>query len=326
MTTLMAQIASHMQSELLSANDLTPMRRKIVIPGLINEYDMTGEPAGSRKIAKRNRLAEATDKIENVSVGNGDDYTLGSPVVMTPTGKEQAVPVSMEALTKRMPGASHQAVMDAIASGRPEAIPFIRDILVELTESHNRRDERECAELFSGITASAGVTNTAMSFATLLDAYMQILDGDPDSEDIVAVLPTVAIKALRSSLLTGTGTGLATIWTDKGDIEFFNHQPDASRNGYAGSAMGIPLFRQSNELFVTANGGVDLVAAAFVYGSGPTAKGGQRGFAEKCFGSGVRTTVTYDADTDTAKAIMRVDTDHRIHTQEHASKLIVKAT
>jgi hypothetical protein len=326
MTTLMATIASHMQTELLSVADLTPMRRRIVISPLLNEFDMTGAPAGSRKIAKRNRLAEATDKIENVSVGNGDDYTLGTPVTMTPTGKEQAVPVSMEALTRRMPGASHLQIMDAIASGRAEVIPFIRDILVELSESHARRDERECAALHSGITATAGVTNTSMSFATLLDAYMQILDADPDTDDFVGVLPTNSIKALRASLLSGTGTGLATIWSDKADAAFFNQQPDASKNGFMGSAMGIPLYRQANELFPTANVGVDHVAAIFVYGSGPTANGGQRGYAEKCFGSDVRTTVVYDADTDTAKAIMRVDTTHRIHTQEHACKLIVKAT
>lgn len=326
MTTLQATISSHVQTEILSAQDLTPMRRKVVVSPLLNEFDMTGMPSGTRKIAKRNRLAEATNKIENVGVGSGSDYTLGTPVTMSPTGKEQAVPVSLEALTKRMSGASHQAVMDAIGKGSPETIPFLRDIIVELTESHTRRDERECLATFNGITASAGLTNTAMSFAYLLDAYMKILDADPDSEDIVCVLSTKGVKDLRAGLISGTGTGLATIWNDTDNINFFRHNPDTSRNGFQGAAMGIPIYRQAGDPFTTANSGLDVIAAAFVFGRGGTAvAGSQRGFAERCFGSTVRTVVIYDADTDSAKAIMRVDTDHRIHTQEHACKLIYKA-
>lgn len=320
-----ALIAPHVMTELLQVEDLLPMRRNTVMGSLINESDITGEPSGKRSIPARKRLAEATDKLEGVAIGAGDNYEMEANIEIVPTDREQAVPFTVDALTLKMPGADHLAIIEAIKANRPEIIAPLRDVLVELADAHARRDERDMLALAPLVTASAGTTNTQIDFAKFLTGFMNVVDQDPDSQDLWATLTSHAITTLRTALITGTGTGLANIWNDSDNITFFRNNPQASKDGFYGAIMGVPIYRPSTDLVPLANAGVDAVTMIGVFGSGRTgAAGSRRGFAERCFGSQVRVHVDYDGEADVTKTYMRVKVGHKITTQAHASKLIYK--
>ena len=148
------------------------------------------------------------------------------------------------------------------------------------------------------------------SFATMLDALTKLLSNNVESEDAVFVLEEKGVGDLRALAVAGSGAPLSTIFASSAaDVAFFNHRPDASRNGFRGSFAGIPIYAANKAVMSTANAGVDRVAALIVAGRGETgAPGSVRGFGELVERYSPSLGFQYDLADDTLLAVDRKST------------------
>jgi hypothetical protein len=216
-------------------------------------------------------------------------------------------------------------VISAIEGNNPGALPLVRDAITEILEAHYLRAETDALALFSGLSESAGTSNQPLSFATLLDALLKVMDNNPSSEDLVFVLEEQGLADLRTLAASGTGASLSAIFGGggSGDVSFFNHRPDASRNGFRGSFAGIPIYSANKSVMQTANAGVDRVAALIVAGRGETGTPGSvRGFAEMVERYEPSLGFQYDLSDDTLLAVGRWCWSVAEHTDEHGCKII----
>lgn len=316
-------VAQHILSELMSPSALMPLWHKRTLLDKMNTANIDGEAGLTRKIRKRATIAEAIDDAEGVAVSSSETYTDPASISVTPTGKVQRINTSIRALRKRLPGATRADVIAAIESGDPSTLPFLREQAELLYDAHFKRAEKDSLALFAGASKSAGTTTVALSFATFLSALFKILDDKPEHENIVAVLDEKGVNDLRTALITGSGTGLASIWTDGENVPFFRHVPDVSRSGYRGAVMGVPLYTGDKSLMTTANAGADRVGAMLCVGRGETAApGSMRGFAEFCEGHALAIQLDLDVQGDACDAIGRWETISVEHTDEHICQMI----
>lgn len=328
MQTTTTSVAAHILSELMSSNALAPLWNKYILLDKLNTSNIDGEPGLVRKIRKRAKIAAAIDDTEGVAVSTSEEMADPSSISLTPTGKVQRINTSIRAVRRRMPGATREQVIAAIVNNEPAALPFIRDAAELVYDAHFQRAETDAFGLFAGLSKSAGTTNTALSFATFLDALFKILDDKPAHENIVAVLDEKGVKDLRSALIAGSGASLATIWREGGaDASFFNHVPDAGRTGLRASCMNIPIYAGDKSLMSTANAGVDRQAAMFCVGRGETtAPGSLRGFAEFCEGHALALQLQLNMLDDSADAVGRWENIPGEHTDEHGCGIIYKVS
>jgi hypothetical protein len=320
-------VAAHILAEIMSPQALMPLWNKYTLLGMLNTSNIDGEPSLVRKIRKRAKISEAIDDTEGVAVSSSETYTDPASVSVTPTGKVQRINTSVRALRKRLPGATRAEVIAAIESGDPAALPFLREQAEALFDSHLQRAEKDSLALFSGASKSAGTTTADLSFATFLDALYKLLDDKPEHENIVAMFDELGVKDLRTALITGSGTGLASIWTDADNVPFFRHVPDAARTGYRGACMGVPVYTADKSLMTTANAGADRVGALFCIGRGETGTPNSfRGFAEFCEGHALAIQLELDMLGDAADAVGRWETASVEHTDEHITQVIYGIT
>ena len=154
---------------------------------------------------------------------------------------------------------------------------------------------------------------------------LKVLDKNPASEDLVFVLEEQGVADLRTLAASGSGAALSSIFTGGGvgDLSFFNHRPDASRNGFRGGFAGIPIYAANKAVMQTANAGVDRVAALIVAGRGETgAPGSVRGFAEMVERYEPSLGFQYDLADDSLLAVGRWCYALGEHTDEHGCKII----
>jgi hypothetical protein len=327
-------VANWLLSEVMSQIALDPLRGKYVLLPFLNMADISGQATKVRKIRKKNAIAAAVDDSEGVAFSNPATLGVASNISITPSTKVQGVQLTAEAIELALPGVPRAQVVQAIQSGNPGALPLVRDAMVEILESHYLRAETDALALFSGLSESAsssGANPTAapLSFATLLDALMKLLDNNPASEDLVYVLDEVGVGDLRTLAASGSGAALSTIFSSGvGDLAFFNHRPDASRNGFRGSFAGIPIYAANKAVMATANtGAADRVGALIVAGRGETgAPGSVRGFAEMTERFEPSLGFQYDLADDTLLAVGRWCWAVGEHTDEHGVKIIYDKT
>lgn len=324
-------VANWLLTEVMSQIALDPLRGKYVLLPFLNMADISGQASKVRKIRKKNAIAAAVDDSEGIAFSNPATLGVASNVSITPTTKVQGIQLTAEAIELALPGVARSQVVAAIQSGNPSALPLVRDAMVEILESHYLRAETDALALFSGLTesaASSGANPTAapLSFAVLLDAMLKLLDNNPASEDMVFVLDEVGVADLRALAAGGTGAALSTIFSSAGvaDLSFFNHRPDASRNGFRGSFAGIPIYAANKNVMATANtGAADRVGALIVAGRGETgAPGSVRGFAEMTERFEPSLGFQYDLADDTLLAVGRWCWAVGEHTDEHGVKIV----
>lgn len=329
-------VANWLLSEVMSQIALDPLRGKYALLPLLNMSDISGRATKNRKIRKKTAIAAAVDDTE------GNDFTasaaalgVASNITITPTTKVQGVQLTTDAIELALPGVARSQVVAAIQSGSPAALPLVRDAMTEILEAHYLRAETDALALFSGASESAsssGANPTAapLSFATLLDAMLKLLDNNPSSEDLVFVLDEVGVADLRTLAAGGSGAALSSIFTGNGagDVAFFNHRPDVSRNGFRGSFAGIPIYAGNKAIMATANtGAADRVGALIVAGRGETgAPGSVRGFAEMTERYEPSLGFQYDLGNDTLLAVGRWCWAVGEHTDEHIVKIIYDKT
>jgi hypothetical protein len=331
-------VANWLLTEVMSQIALDPLRGKYVLLPFLNMADISGRATKNRKIRKKTAIAAAVDDTE------GSDFAaspgavalgVASNITITPTTKVQGVELTTDAIELALPGVARSQVVAAIQSGNPSALPLVRDAMTEILEAHYLRAETDSLALFSGLSESAsssGANPTAapLSFATLLDAMLKLLDNNPASEDMVFVLDEVGVGDLRTLAAGGSGAALSSIFTGNGaaDLAFFNHRPDVSRNGFRGSFAGIPIYAGNKAIMATANtGGADRVGALIVAGRGETgAPGSVRGFAEMVERYEPSLGFQYDLGTDSLLAVGRWCWAVGEHTDEHGVKIIYDKT
>ena len=325
-TTTSVTVASHIMSEILSAAALMPLRANHVARYLVNVSSIDGIAAEDRKIPKLNAIAEAVDDAEGVEFNDFEEFDYGSPITLTPTGKVQGVAPTIKALRRRMPGLTRDQVIQAVANGNPAVVPMLVEIYNEILAAHGDALERAVCAEFVNASQSAGTTTQPMSFANLINARLQVLDNDTDGSPgpLVCVLDERGLFDLTSELLTGSGSGIVSV--------FANGYADSFLDELGGlvpgptprhSLFGMPIYRGASSLMSTANAGVDRVGAVFRLGRGETAGAGSlRGFAEICEGHSPSISLELDVAGDIAEAIGRHEWDVGEHTDEYICKII----
>lgn len=328
-------VANWLLSEVMSQIALDPLRGKYVLLPFLNMADISGRATKNRKIRKKTAIAAAVDDNEGVDfTSSAVALGVASNITITPTTKVQGVELTSDAIELALPGVARAQVIAAINGNNAAALPLVRDAMTEILEAHYLRAETDALALFSGLSESAsssGANPTAapLSFATLLDAMLKLLDNNPASEDMVFVLDEVGIADLRALAAGGSGAALSTIFSSSAaDLAFFNHRPDVSRNGFRGSFAGVPIYAGNKAVMATANtGAADRVGALIVAGRGETgAPGSVRGFAEMVERYEPSLGFQYDLGTDSLLAVGRWCWAVGEHTDEHGVKIIYDKT
>jgi hypothetical protein len=304
---------------------LDPLRGKYVLLPFLNMADISGRATKVRKIRKKSAIAAAVDDSEGIAFSNPASMGVQANISITPTTKVQGIQLTADAVELALPGVPRSQVIAAIEGNNPGALPLVRDAITEILEAHYLRAETDALALFSGLSESAGTSNQPLSFATLLDALLKVMDNNPSSEDLVFVLEEQGMADLRTLAASGSGASLSAIFGGggSGDVSFFNHRPDASRNGFRGSFAGIPIYSANKNVMATANAGVDRVAALIVAGRGETGTPGSvRGFAEMVERYEPSLGFQYDLSDDTLLAVGRWCWAVGEHTDEHGCKII----
>lgn len=335
-TTTSTSVSNWLLTEVMSQIALEPLRGKYVLLPFLNQANISGRSSKSRKIRKKAAIAAAVDGTEGTAFTNFSTISPAANITLTPTVKEAGVQPTIDSIELALPGATRESVIAAINSNNAQALPFVRDVMSEILEAHYLRAETDALALFSGLSESAsssGANPTAapLDFATLLSALVKLLDNNPASEDLVYILDEIGVGDLRTLAAGGTGAALSSIFSGNvagGDVSFFNHRPDASRNGFRGSFAGIPIYAANKAIMATANSGnADRVGALIVAGRGETgAPGSIRGFAELCERYAPSLGFDYSLREDTLDAIGRWCWAVGEHTDEHGVKIIYDKT
>jgi hypothetical protein len=318
-------VANWILTEVMSQLALDPLRGKYVLLPFLNMADISGRASKVRKIRKKSAIAAAVDDSEGIAFSNPAALGVQANISITPTTKVQGIQLTADAVELALPGVPRSQVIAAIEGNNPGALPLVRDAITEILEAHYLRAETDALALFSGLSESAGTSNQPLSFATLLDALWKVMDNNPSSEDLVFMLEEQGLADLRTLAASGSGASLSAIFGGggSGDVSFFNHRPDASRNGFRGSFAGIPIYSANKSVMQTANAGVDRVAALIVAGRGETGTPGSvRGFAEMVERYEPSLGFQYDLADDTLLAVGRWCWSVAEHTDEHGCKII----
>jgi hypothetical protein len=318
-------VANWILTEVMSQLALDPLRGKYVLLPFLNMADISGRATKVRKIRKKSAIAAAVDDSEGIAFSNPAALGVQANISITPTTKVQGIQLTADAVELALPGVPRSQVISAIEGNNPGALPLVRDAITEILEAHYLRAETDALSLFSGLSESAGTSNQPLSFVTLLDALLKVMDNNPSSEDLVFMLEEQGLADLRTLAASGTGASLSAIFGGggSGDVSFFNHRPDASRNGFRGSFAGIPIYSANKSVMANANGGVDRVAALIVAGRGETGTPGSvRGFAEMVERYEPSLGFQYDLADDTLLAVGRWCWSVAEHTDEHGCKII----
>lgn len=325
--TTTVDISSHMMAYVLQQIALRPLFNKYVLVSKLNRSNIDGEPSGTRKIAKRNKLTEADDDDEGVDFTDIATMSYDTPVELTPTKKAKRVNSTITALMRRMPGKRRAEVIAAVESGDASAVPMLIDAAELVRDAHLQRIEREAMALLSGLSESAGTTTQNLSFATIVDAQTKVLDNNPEHEALVGIFDEVGIGDLRASIVSGSGPSLSTIWSDGFAQSFLDLVPDVNRTGFRGSVLGMPCFAGDKNLMATANAGVDRVGGVITMGRGATGDPGSlRGFAEFCEGFGMELLMKFDLIGDNVDMIGRWAFDLKETTDPHGCQTIYGIT
>jgi hypothetical protein len=322
-------VANWLLTEVMSQIALDPLRGKFVLLPFMNMADISGRSSKVRKIRKKSAIAAAVDDTEATAFSNPATLGVVANISITPSTKVQGIQLTADAIELALPGVARSQVIDAIQGNGAGALPLVRDAMTEILESHYLRAETDALALFSGLSESAGTTNTSLSFATLLDAMVKLLDNNPSSEDLVFVLEEIGVGDLRTLASSGSGAALSSVFTGNGvaDLSFFNQRPDVSRNGFRGGFCGIPIYAANKNAMATANAGVDRVAALIVAGRGETgAPGSVRGFAEMTERYEPSLGFQYDLADDSLLAVGRWCWSVAEHTDEHGVRIIYEKT
>jgi hypothetical protein len=328
--TSVVNVSPHIMTEIMEQIALKPLRHHYVGLGLVNSDNIDGIGSLSKVISTRTEVGEADDDFEGVEYDAHEAHGFAANVTITPTAKIKGIAPTVKSLRKEMPGYTYEQVKSAVASGSDMAVlPPLQLIAEEILQSHYRRAERAVCAEYVNASRAAGLTNTVMSFATLLDAKVQMSNGRPEHRGFVAVIDEIGFGHLEAEILSPT-SGLSQVWGDGLGAQFVANTGLEAKDFVAqpsASALGVPLFVGDSSLMSTANAGVDRVGTVACIGRGPTARPGSlRGAMEFTEGHSMAMSLVMDDLADVAKAQGRYEWAVAEHTDLHHVRLIYRAT
>lgn len=251
---------------------------KIVLQGLVNEIDISGEATDTARVNRNTDLGVAGAGTEGTEFTTNEEFALATPVdyVVAEAAAIQRGLVTNFALETRFPGQADvwRALQDA---GLDQKLAILGEESDRASFPCIEKREDDLANLLANFSVTVGTTTVDMSVANLIGAQLSLKQNEPDHEDWIYVLtPTQVDDMTREFGDVGGGKG-GSVWVNAGDLSFFNHRPDMPRNGFRGSFMGIPVYEYAHSLRTTANGGADVCGALMCRGVGDPRKGGQPG-------------------------------------------------
>jgi hypothetical protein len=327
-TTTTTSVDSTIMSEILAQTDLAPLRSRFALLGFLNTSSIDGAGTGTRSIPKRNAIADAIEDDEGVDFTTYEELTYDSPVQVTPVSYAQGVKLTMDALRKAMPGRTRAQCIEALRAMRPEMIPVLGAAAVELLQSHYRVAEGAALDLLPGLASSAGSTNTALDFLSLIDGQTTLLDNKPEHRTLACFVDNKGIGDLRADMINGDAAASALFGNGYGEefLAALGSPPSDALRPF-GNILGMPIIEVDADLMARANADVDLVGGIVCVGRGETgASNSLRGFAEFCEGYALAMDIAYDLESDAGKAIGRYNWGVAEHTDEHGVQLIYKRT
>ncbi len=250
---------------------------KIVVTGLCNEIDMSGEASDTARVNRNTDLGVAGSGTEGTEYTTNEEFALATPIdfVVAEAAAIQRGLVTNFALETRFPGQADvwRALQDAGIDQKLQILGVEAD---RASFPCVEKREDDLCNLLATFTGTVGTTTVDLTIANMIAAQYTLKTQEPDHEDWAYVLtPNQMLEITLEMGDTGGGKG-GSIWSNVGDASFFNFRPDMSRNGLRGAFMGIPVYEYAHSLRTTV-GGDDVAGALICRGIGDPRKGGQVG-------------------------------------------------
>lgn len=269
-----ASLAYSLTERVLSAN-----LPKLVVLGLVNELDITGEGTDTARINQWADLGAAGAGTEGTAYTTNEAIALDTAIdltvaeaaaiqraVITNFALETSLGVSSSNLAEALQNAS---LAQRIAIVGPRADPMMAAVL--------EKREDDVSSLLDGFSNTVGSTGVDLTLTNMIAAQYTLKTLEPIHEDFVYVLTPNQVHEITLELGdTGGGKG-GSVWVNQGDLSFFNFRPDMPKNGFRGSFMGIPVYEYAHSLRELMNGTDDVAGALMCRGVGDPRKGGQLG-------------------------------------------------
>jgi hypothetical protein len=266
--TLSSTYATQSLSYALAERVLGAANPKIVVAGLANDDDIGGLPTKVRQYPVFAKLSAASSGSEGTEITTNTTLSMASAITATPSeGALIRSEISDRAVEIRFPGVANVEVLMQVGS-LDQQLAALGPEADRLSFACLEKMETDLAARQSSFTDSAGTSGQDCTVADLLMAKYLLKAGNPLHEDWAYILAPNQLHEISLEIgVSGGGLG-GGVWFQQGDASFFNHSPDASRNGYRGTFMGVPVYEQAQDLAPTANDGDDVVGSLVCVGKG----------------------------------------------------------
>lgn len=251
---------------------------KVVVSALINQVDIAGLGTDTIRFNSNTDLGVAGAGTEGTEFTTNEAFALETPVdvVVAEAAAIQRGLITNFALETRFPGMGDvwRALQEAPLDQKLSICGYEAD---RASFPCIEKREDDVCNLLDGFSNSVGTSGVDITVTNMIAAQFTLKTLEPTHEDWVYVLTPNQIQELQLEIgVTGGGLG-GSVWTNAGDLSFFNFRPDMPRNGYRGSFMGIPVYEYAHSLRTTANAGADICGALMCRGVGNPNEGGQLG-------------------------------------------------
>jgi hypothetical protein len=333
-TTSSASVSNHILTELMG-NALAPLFRRYMALRLLNRSNMDGGASLTRKIPSQDAIAAAYADVEGFEPGDPAGISYGTTISATPAAMVQFIRLTMKAIRRIMPGATRDSVIAAIESGNPESLALIAHAVNLSLDAHFRAAEVQALDLANGFTRTSGSSGVVLSAATMLDAITTYragtvtalsVQGAPTNLNTAFVLDDIGVGQLVNVLQSGTGTGLAALWSNPSiDVTLGDASVISQADGLRGYWIGIPVLACDSAL--QAQDATDRFGMLVAIGTGETGEpGSTRGAGEFTEGHAPSVEFARQLENDIINVVSRWEWVVVKHTDLHGLRMRYKKT
>lgn len=242
---------------------------KLVVYNLFNHDSIDGEATLKKSYPFEADDGAASAATEGTDITTNGELTFDSSVDVTPTeGAAKKSTITGRAIKRAQPGYRGADVWAALQA---ENVDMVTRICMPSARRHvksvREKLEDDCANLLGSLTNTVGTSGADITIADVINAQYLLRTLEPTDEEWGYVLTPNQLAELQVAFGGASGSA-AAVWFQQGDLGFFNHNPDAARNGFKGTIMGIPMYVYSHALRTTANAAADVVGGLVVLGNG----------------------------------------------------------
>lgn len=251
---------------------------KIVVSGLVNEIDITGEASDTARINFHTDIGAAGSGTEGTEYTTNEELTLATAVDLTvaEAAAIQRAVITNFGLETKYPGMGD--LWRVLQEGSlDQKLAILAEEADRMGFACIEKREDDVSTLLDAFSNTVGSTGVDLTVTNMIAAQYTLKTLEPTHEDWVYVLTPNQVQEITLEIgVTGGGLG-GSVWTNAGDLSFFNFRPDMPRNGFRGSFMGIPVYEYAHSLRELMNGTDDVAGALMCRGVGDPRKGGQLG-------------------------------------------------